>query len=147
MAIGTPIVTIRLWRKARAEWGGVDPHGQLKVAGRIGRLDGNLLHFNAESLNQQVAKISAFSDDFVKEALARGRNTTWLDLAFRPVWRFLRSYLFRFGFLDGWQGWHIAWMTAFYTVNRYAKVREAQLAAAAPTAPGSDPKTPPPSAL
>jgi hypothetical protein len=28
--------------------------------------------------------------------------------------------------LDGWQGYFIAWMTAFYTVARYAKVREAQ---------------------
>jgi hypothetical protein len=31
------------------------------------------------------------------------------------------------GFLDGWQGLSIAWMTAFYTFLRYAKVREMQL--------------------
>jgi hypothetical protein len=28
--------------------------------------------------------------------------------------------------LDGWQGYYIAWMTAFETVTRYAKLREAQ---------------------
>ncbi|HZQ45571.1 MAG TPA: glycosyltransferase family 2 protein [Verrucomicrobiae bacterium] len=133
-----PDRSIRLWRKGRAEWGGVDPHDKLKVNGTIGQLHGDLLHYNAESLNKQIAKVSAFSDDFVKDALARGRKASWFDLAFRPVWRFLRSYFFRFGFLDGWQGWHIAWMTAFYTVTRYAKVREAQLPAGL-AAPAADP--------
>jgi len=136
-----------LWRKGRAEWGGVDPHDKLKVNGIIGKLNGDLLHYNAESLNKQIAKISAFSDDFVKDALAQGRKASWFDLAFRPGWRFLRSYFFRLGFLDGWQGWHIAWMTAFYTVTRYAKVREAQLppasAAPAPSASKTSPASSP----
>jgi hypothetical protein len=45
----------------------------------------------------------------------------------RPVWRFWRAYLFRLGFLDGWQGLAIAWLTAFYTFLRYLRAREAQL--------------------
>jgi hypothetical protein len=47
-------------------------------------------------------------------------------LVVRPTWRFARSYFLRLGFLDGWQGYYIAWMTAFQTATRYAKVREAQ---------------------
>ena len=46
------------------------------------------------------------------------------DLAIRPVWRFLRAYFFAGGFLDGWPGYYIAWLNAFSTVTRYAKVRE-----------------------
>jgi hypothetical protein len=38
----------------------------------------------------------------------------------------VRGFFLRLGFLDGWQGCHIAWMTAFYTATRYAKVRAAQ---------------------
>lgn len=115
----------RLWRRGQGEWGGVDPHDKLMVRGSVGKLQNNLLHYNAENIDRQVAKIAAFSGDFVKHAMAENRNATWWDLAFRPGWRFLRSYFFRLGFLDGWQGYHIAWMTAFYTVTRYAKVREA----------------------
>ena len=136
-----PDRSVRLWRKGRAEWGGVDPHDKLKVNGSIGKLNGDLLHYNAESINQQVAKITAFSDDFLRDAQAQGRKATWFDLAIRPGWRFVRSYFLRLGFLDGWPGWHIAWMTAFYTVNRYAKVREAQLS------PATDSKTFPSSTL
>ncbi len=116
---------VRLWRRGTAEWGGVDPHDRLMARGNIGKLRGDLWHFNAETMDRQVAKIAAFSNDFLKQALARKRRTTWWDLAFRPGWRFFRCYVVRLGFLDGWQGYHIAWMTAFYTVTRYAKVREA----------------------
>jgi hypothetical protein len=45
----------------------------------------------------------------------------------RPGWRFVRAYFFKLGFLDGWQGFCIAWLTAFYTFLRYVKVREAGL--------------------
>jgi glycosyltransferase involved in cell wall biosynthesis len=121
-----PDRTIRLWRKSQAEWGGVDPHAKLMVRGEIRKLQGNLLHYNAESIDRQIAKIAGFSSDFVRHLQSTGRRVTWLDLVLRPAWRFARCYFLRLGFLDGWQGWYIAWMAAFQTATRYAKVREAQ---------------------
>ena len=53
-------------------------------------------------------------------------------LAIRPWWKFLRAYFFKLGFLDGWPGYYIAWLSAFSTITRYAKVREARLLADAP---------------
>jgi glycosyltransferase involved in cell wall biosynthesis len=126
-----PDRTIRLWRPELAEWGGIDPHAKLNVRGEVGKLRGDLLHYNAGNIGDQIAKITSYSDDFVRDALRRQRRTTWLDLAFRPGWRFLRGYFFRLGFLDGWQGYYLACMTAAHTLTRYAKVREASAAAAA----------------
>jgi glycosyltransferase involved in cell wall biosynthesis len=116
----------RLWRRGAAEWGGVDPHDKLIVRGKIGRLRHELLHHNAESIDRQISKISRYSEGFLRDAQARGRGASGFDISFRPAWRFARGYFFRLGFLDGWQGCHIAWMTAFYTATRYAKVRAAQ---------------------
>ena len=48
-------------------------------------------------------------------------------LAIRPVWRFVRAYFFRLGFLDGWQGGYIAWLNAFSTASKYAKLRERRI--------------------
>jgi glycosyltransferase involved in cell wall biosynthesis len=125
-----PDRTIRLWRKDLAEWGGVDPHARLIVRGEIRKLSGQLLHYNAETIDRQLRKISGFSSDFVQHFRKTGRRATWPDLVLRPAWRFARSYFLRLGILDGWQGWYIAWMTAFQTATRYAKVREAQATAA-----------------
>ena len=121
-----PDHTIRLWRKTLAEWGGVDPHARLIVRGEVRKLRSDLLHYNAETIDRQIAKIAGFSGDFVRHIQANGGRTTWWDLAFRPAWRFARCYFLRLGFLDGWPGYYIAWMTAFQTVTRYAKVREAE---------------------
>jgi len=115
----------RLWQRGKAEWGGVDPHDKLLVRGPVGRLRHRLLHYNAETIDRQIEKIARYSDDFVRDALSRRRNASWFDLVVRPAWRFVRCYFFRLGFLDGWQGSQIAWMTAFYTATRYAKVRAA----------------------
>ncbi len=122
-----PDYSTRLWRKGQAEWGGVDPHDKLQVRGQIGKLEGDLLHYNAETLDGQIRKIMAFSADFARHEAFRQRGG-WGTIAFRPAWRFFRSYFLRLGFLDGWQGCYIAWMTAFYTATRYAKVLEAQTA-------------------
>ena len=116
----------RLWRRGRAHWGGVDPHDKLMVEGRVGKLRHDLLHDNAETIDLQIAKISSYSEDFRRDALAHGRGAGSFDLAVRPAWRFARGYFLRLGFLDGWPGIYIAWMTAFYTATRYAKVRADQ---------------------
>lgn len=117
----------RLWQKGRARWGGIDPHDKLLVKGLVGRLHQDLLHFPMESINHQIAKTVKYTDDFVRHYQETGKTVGFADLLVRPLWRFARAYLLRLGFLDGWQGFSIAWLTAFYTFLRYAKVRESQL--------------------
>jgi hypothetical protein len=122
----------RLWRRGQATWGGVDPHDKLIVEGKVGKLRGHLKHYTTQTINQQVAKTVSYADDFVRHCLQSGRPITFADLMARPAWRFLRAYFFKLGFLDGWQGYAIAWMTAFYTFLRYVKAREALLQLPAP---------------
>jgi glycosyltransferase involved in cell wall biosynthesis len=122
-----PDRVIRLWRKEAARWQGIEPHAQLQVDGAIGRMQNDLHHFSNESIDRQIAKIAPYSDSFVKHRLGQAQPAGWLDLAVRPWWRFFRAYVFKLGFLDGWPGYYIAWLSAFSAVTRYAKVREAQL--------------------
>ncbi len=117
----------RLWRRGHARWGGIDPHDKLLVDGIVDRLHHDLLHYTAETINHQIVKTMKYADDFARHCAAENRTVTFLDLLVRPVWRFWRAYLFRLGFLDGWQGFTIAWLTAFYTFLRYVRAREAQL--------------------
>ncbi len=124
-----PDRVLRLWRRSAAHWAGDEPHAKLEVTGTIGRLHSDLQHHSAETINHQIAKTVKYADDFVRLAAKNKSSVTFLDLLLRPVWRFLRAYFFRLGFLDGWQGFTIAWLTAFYTFLRYVRVRESQLPA------------------
>jgi glycosyltransferase involved in cell wall biosynthesis len=112
---------IRIWRREAGRWEG-SPHEKLIVRGRTGWLRSDLLHYSMESLEHQVKKTISTADYFLQQCEASGRKVGFSDLAFRPWWSFFRSYFLRLGFLDGWQGYVIAWMTAFYTFLRYAKV-------------------------
>ena len=40
----------------------------------------------------------------------------------RPLWRFLRMYVVRGGFLDGRRGLMIAWFSAFNVFLKYARL-------------------------
>lgn len=115
---------VRLWQRGRAVWEGAGLHERLVVQGSVGRLRADLLHYSMESLNRQITKTMQYADAFAAHAAQTGQTSGFLDLLVRPAWRFLRGYVFRAGFLDGWQGFAIAWLTAFYTFLRYARVRE-----------------------
>jgi glycosyltransferase involved in cell wall biosynthesis len=118
----------RLWRRGRARWSDVRVHETLEVDGPVGRLCAELLHQPTETIDRQIAKISAYTEAFACGARAQDGQAGWSDIALRPLWRFFRGYVLRLGFLDGWQGAYIAWMTAFYTATRYVKVRLSQTA-------------------
>ena len=115
---------IRLWKRGAARWGGEDPHDRLEVIGAVGSLKADLEHYSYDNLAHHVSKLQSYSDIVVREAHARGRGARWFDLVVRPPWRFVRGYVLRAGFLDGWQGFVIAWMSALLAFLKYAKLRE-----------------------
>jgi glycosyltransferase involved in cell wall biosynthesis len=116
----------RLWRRGQARWSDVQVHEKLVVNGRVGLLRGELRHYLAEAIDYQIAKISVYTEAFARDRQLRRPASGGLALLIYPSWRFVRSYFLRLGFLDGWQGCYIAWMTAFYTATRYAKVQVAR---------------------
>lgn len=122
-----PDRVLRLWRREQARWGGIEPHTKLEVKGKVGRLRSDLLHFTNESITRQISKITFNHVDFVKRRRASGKSVGLFELGIRPPWRFIRAYFLRLGFLDGWQGYYIAKLSAFSTLTRYTMVREAEV--------------------
>lgn len=135
-----PDRVIRLARRDRAHWGGEEPHAHLLVAGRIGRLRSDLLHYSNENIDRQVTKIGPYSTAFVQASWQSGRRATWVDLLVRPGWRFLRGYFFKGGFLDGLPGYYIAWANAFTVATRYTKLRAVEQGLE--SVPDPSPRTP-----
>ncbi|HMO84953.1 MAG TPA: hypothetical protein PKC18_08560, partial [Lacipirellulaceae bacterium] len=59
-----------------------------------------------------------------EEWQATGRKPSFLRMAGQPPLRFLRDYVLHLGFLDGSKGLQLAWMSAFYTFMKQAKLWE-----------------------
>ena len=53
---------------------------------------------------------------------ARGRRAHVYNLMFNPLWRFVRGYILRGGFLDGWRGLVYAYVEANYVRQKFIKL-------------------------
>jgi len=114
----------RLWRKGQARWGGKDPHDRLIVDGSVGRLRGDLLHYSNPTITSYLQKIAYFSDLYLQQQLAEGARWSAPAAVVRSLWRFVRAYVFRAGFLDGYPGFFIAFSTAYATLFRHTRLYE-----------------------
>lgn len=115
---------VRLFRKEHAAWTGDYVHETLIVSGPTGALRGPLHHFTYASIADHVARINRFSGLGAQKLYAQGRKAHIGRLLVLPPARFLRSYVFKLGFLDGFAGFVIAVLTGYAIFLRYAKLRE-----------------------
>ena len=122
-----PDRSLRLLHRALARWGGDEfVHEKVETNGPVATLRGDLHHYSFPTLGTQVAKINSFADLFVEQQKARGGRFSLVTAIVRPGWRFLRAYVFKLGFLDGYPGFYIAWATAFGALVRYSRLYEAE---------------------
>jgi len=115
---------LRLVRRGRARWGGVDPHDKLIADGPVRRLDADLIHFTYGSFSDHLRTLQRFSD-VVSEVQAReGRRFSLLRAILHPPAKFLECFVWKRGFLDGWPGFVIAATSAFYVFAKHVKLWE-----------------------
>ena len=123
---GYPDWNIRLFDRRRARWSDDLVHEKVIADGTAARVDGDLLHASAESIDAYIAKQNRYTTVQAEQMHARGERASAGQLVFSPVARFLRFYVFRLGFLDGLAGFaHIA-IGAFASFLKYAKLRALQ---------------------
>jgi glycosyltransferase involved in cell wall biosynthesis len=130
-----PDYRLRLFRRDRVVWGGIDPHEKVILDGRSARLHGPLLHYTYRDIGDHLATINGFTGVAAHELLMRGRQASPSDLVLRPLWRFVRFYLLRRGFMEGRAGLFVAQSAAFYVFAKYAKLWEARARRAAGAPP------------
>ncbi|MCZ7618609.1 MAG: glycosyltransferase family 2 protein [Myxococcota bacterium] len=115
---------LRLVRRGRARWGGVDPHDQLIADGPVGRLDADLEHFSYRDYADQLRTVQRFSDLVAEQWARQGRRfSPWRALLHPPV-KFLECWLWKQGFRDGWPGFVIAATSSFYVFAKHVKLWE-----------------------
>jgi glycosyltransferase involved in cell wall biosynthesis len=85
-----------------------------------------LLHFGEPDIHTKVEKINAYSSGLVSYKLDQRPAFVGLRMLFYPPLFFLRQYLFKRYFLNGWAGFISAATGAFYVFLKYAKVCEAR---------------------
>jgi len=107
---------LRLARRERAEWRGIDPHDSLHVIGATSRLKGDLLHYSFRDLRDHLTKTIRYAH--IMSTADDGRSFRWSEFIFSPPWALFRRLVLKQAWRDGWRGWLIAGVSA---VSSFAK--------------------------
>jgi glycosyltransferase involved in cell wall biosynthesis len=110
---------VRLFDRRRGGWSGDEIHENTRVQGRIGRLRGHLEHYPYRSVADHQSRMQRYAELMAQAMYERGRRCGLARVVLNPQWRFVRGYLLRLGFLDGWRGLLFALIEANYVRRKY----------------------------
>ncbi|TAN05828.1 MAG: glycosyltransferase family 2 protein [Rhodanobacteraceae bacterium] len=118
-----PDRVLRLFDRRRGGWrAGREIHEHAVVDGGVVTLAGDLEHVAYRSLDDQLARYRRYATMMAAHLHASGRRAHLANLLLNPFWRFLRGYVLRAGFLDGWRGFVFACMEADYVREKFARL-------------------------
>jgi glycosyltransferase involved in cell wall biosynthesis len=129
---------VRLWRTGKGRYEDLEVHADAVVQGRVGRIREHFVHHTYRSFDDLLEKFGRYTTWSANDLAKRGRRATMANLTLRPLWRFVRMYLLRHGFLDGKHGLILCTLAAYSVFFKYAKLWDLRHRAAGAAA------TPPP---
>lgn len=121
-----PDLQLRLFDRTRASWQGGDKVHERVSAKNIKRLQHPIFHYPFPDLAEQVSTNNRYSGLGAEELRAKGKRFSVLKLVFKPISKFLETYLIKRGFLDGMPGFIIAVSAAYSVFLKFAKLWETE---------------------
>lgn len=114
---------VRLTRKDSGRWTEPSVHESLEVSGPVHRLERDLLHYTFNNVGDNVLTNVRFSRLGARVAKARGESGSLLRILLKPVGKFLETYVWKLGFLDGFPGFVISMNAAHSIFMKYVELR------------------------
>ena len=119
-----PDKKVRLFNRSQIKWNFAEVHETLEIPPYFKRvlLEGKLLHYSYTNVPGHLEKVEKYSTRGAEEAKKRGKRSSFIKIYLSPSFRFLRDYIFKLGFLDGYYGFVIARITAKEVYLKYKKL-------------------------
>lgn len=117
-----PDLVIRLFRRGTAHFSDDLVHERLITSGPVGRLSKSIIHISFRDFDGVLQKMNAYSTASAKQMSKSGKRGGPIQGLLHGLWAFFRTYVFRFGFLDGSHGLALAISNAQGTYYRYLKL-------------------------
>ncbi|MEO7149030.1 MAG: glycosyltransferase family 2 protein [Rhodanobacteraceae bacterium] len=118
-----PDRVLRLFDRRRGGWRGTrEIHEHAIVDGAVRTLAGDLEHRAYRSLDDQLARLRHYAATMAEHMHESGRRAHGYNLFANPCWRFIRGYVLRAGFRDGWRGLLYACVEADYVREKFVRL-------------------------
>lgn len=127
-----PSAQLKLFRRDKFKWEEVEVHPRADLIGECGHLRGDLIHYTYKDwaiflskLNNQTTleakKWYKLSKSDPKKA---GYKMNFVHALWRTGDRFLRAFIAKRGYRDGFIGFMVAYFASLYQSTSYAKYRD-----------------------
>lgn len=118
-----PDSVLRMFPKEDAKWQGKVheiPECDLPVV----TLNGFLKHYTYTDFDQYISKMNTYSTIGAQNNKAKNKKVGVIkDFVLRPFFAFLKMYVLKKGFLEGWLGFVLCLNYANYTLQKYVKLK------------------------
>lgn len=121
-----PDKKLRLWDSRKGSWQGINPHDKYELIenASVGYLKGDIYHYSYYSITEHVAQTNYFTDLSAKEYYKKDKEGYIIKIMMNPLVSFIKTYILKRGFLDGYYGFIISILAAQSTFLKYAKLRQ-----------------------
>lgn len=122
-----PDAQLRLIRRGSGRFSLKPVHEGMEVKGATDELRAPMNHYTYDSIRQYLDKMNRYSD-LALGTLKRKKKIFWAYyLTLAPGVTFLRMFILRGGFWDGWRGFVVCGLSAFHDFAKYAKLWEKEI--------------------
>ena len=122
-----PDSKVRLFKKSSGKWIGHRIHESFEVfSNRIKHIPGDLHHYSYYSIEEHRAQVEHFSDLASLALFENGKRTSRIKMYLSPIIKFIKMYFLQLGFLDGYYGLIISWISASSRYKRNMKLLKLQ---------------------
>lgn len=117
---------IRLFSRKEVSWNEAPVHEALQIPDgfAVNKIKGHVLHYSMTDINDYASKMVQYAMLNGEKYFRQGKKANWFKLRLSPGFAFFHYYILKLGFLDGYEGYLCAKMTAHYTFLKYARLKE-----------------------
>jgi len=121
-----PDKKLRLFDRRKGKWEGLLIHEEYKLqtGATQKHLKGDLLHYSFDSVEDHKKQSEKFTTLGAEADFQKGKKAPFYKIWFGPIVKFVQSYFFRLGFLDGKTGLTICLLSAAATHQKYLKLKK-----------------------
>ena len=118
-----PDYTLRIIKRGAGSFKKARVHESFEVHGDTVKIDKNnfMWHYTYQSLEQYFDKFNAYTTLAARDLHDRRLRPSPAKIIVNPIFSFIKQYFIKRGFLDGFHGFVLAVLSAFYVFVKYCK--------------------------
>jgi len=111
---------VRLLKKGTGRYPNRRVHADMKTSGPAPLLRNKMDHHMVEDFHKYVLRIVKYSHWGASQGWREGKNSGFMEVLGRSIWRFSRTYFLQLGILDGMHGLVFCMLQAYGTYTKWS---------------------------